>query len=111
MKIECLGKPRAVWLCYNVQIIKGSSEGTDIRDCFVSQATRIHQGKIKTLSMDLRVDFASQLPQGSHTWERQGCAAQRSKGILVGNRVGVGLTYSTIASLLPFLLPVKGAGK
>ncbi len=51
------------------------------------------------------------LPYGWHTLDIE-CKGVLSIGVwrlLVGNRVGVGLTRSTIRHLLPFLFPVKGA--
>ncbi len=51
-----------------------------------------------------------------HGWQILGieCKDVLSIGVprlLIGNRVGVGLTRSTIRHLLPSLFPVKGASK
>ncbi len=55
----------------------------------------------------------SGLPHGRHTFgiECKGVLSTRVLGMLVGNRVGVGLIRSTINAVLPCYFPVKGAKK
>ncbi len=56
---------------------------------------------------------SNSLPFGHHTLgiECKGVLPTGVDRMLVGNRVGVGLTRSTIRHLLPSLFPVKGASK
>ncbi len=59
------------------------------------------------------MESISAFSQGaSHTWYRmQGRVVQLVSRMLMGNRVGVGLTRSTISIMLPYLFSVKGASK